>query len=107
MGSQWKSLDLERIRVRAMQVRDPKLYEPDAIRAFYLNDIGALLTEVERLRASPMGSGGEGTEEPEDDGRHSQTKIRALRAEIERLTSDFRARAESGGGGLARAATRM
>ncbi len=42
MGSERKPLDLETIREREMSVRDPRMYQPETIRALYLNDVTAL-----------------------------------------------------------------
>ncbi len=94
MGSERKPLDLETIREREMSVRDPRMYQPETIRALYLNDVTALLAEVEHLRATQQAFLGKSAA----DGRVAMSlpvKVQALRAEVERLASDFHTRNES------------
>ena len=73
--------------------RDPGMYQPETIRALYLNDVTALLAEVEHLRATQQAflgkSGADG-----QSAMSLSVKVQALRAEVERLASDFHTRNE-------------
>lgn len=105
MGCEPKRLELEAIREREMSIRDPKSYQPETIRAFYLNDVGALLAEVERLRVVQQESCGS-QPGPNVNSRMAtdmQTRVLALRIEVERLASGFHTRNEPPSHGVATA----
>ena len=85
-----KRLDLEPIRERECFLRSSQDYPLDTLRANYLNDISALLAEVENLREQlsireRLASAGANRPRVE-------RKVSELRADIERLAERFHVR---------------
>ncbi len=85
-----KRIDLEPIRERERFMRSSQECPPETLRANYLNDVSALLAEVENLREQQ--SLLDGLAGDPENLRGAERKVSELRADIERQAARFHVR---------------